>query len=341
MRHIVRSLLGWFERLVTPTGPVADVDPPAATLAFFWHFARQSRGVLATLLVLGLFTAGFDLLIPVCIGRIAGLVASHAPDTLLRDEGGLLAWMLVLVLAARPAAFIAEFLLTNQAINPAFANRVRWQAHYHVVRQSWTFFQNDFAGRIANRVMQTGPALRDVLVVAVDAVWYIIIYGGSAIVLLAATDWRLAVPIAVWFALYAALLRTVVPMLRQRSRRNSEARSLLTGRVVDSYTNILTVKLFARAEQEDRFVRDSIEAHTEAFQAQTRAITVMTAGLHHHWRRRAIDLAAVGPGSRVLDVATGTGDLAIAPAGRGAEVVGSDFSEGMLDRARVKAPQLR
>ena len=276
---MIRRLFGAFERLVPPTGPVADADPPASTIAFFWHFARQSRGVLATLLVVGLFTAGFDLLIPVCIGRIAGLVATHPRETLLQDQGWLLAGMALLILVARPFAIIFEFLLTNQAINPAFANRVRWQSHYHVVRQSWTFFQNDFAGRIATRVMQSGPALRDVLVVGVDAVWYIVLYGSSAIVLLASVDWRLALPIACWFVLYAALLRVMVPKLRLRSRRNSEARSLLTGRVVDSYTNILTVKLFARAEEEDDFVREAVEEHTAAFQAQTRAITAMTGGL--------------------------------------------------------------
>ncbi len=265
--------------MIDPTGEVAPGDPPPTALRFFLSFVRQTPGVFLALLFIGLFTAGFDLLIPVCIGRIAGLVATHPRDTLFRDEWRQLAAMAAMILLARPAAFILEFLLTNQAINPAFANRVRWQSHHHVVRQSWTFFQNDFAGRIANRVMQTGPALRDVIVVGVDAVWYILLYGGSAILLLGAVDWRLAIPIALWFVLYAVLLRTLVPILRTRSRRNSEARSLLTGRVVDTYTNILTVKLFARAQEEDNFVRDAIEDHTAAFQAQTRAITALTGGL--------------------------------------------------------------
>ena len=248
-------------------------------MAFFWYFARQARGALSALLVAGMFTAGFDLLIPVCIGRIVGLVAHHSRETLLRDESGQLLAMGALILIARPAALLSEFLLTNQAINPSFSNRIRWQSHWHVIRQSWSYFQNDFAGRIANRVVQTGPALRDVLVVGVDAVWYIVLYGGSSILLLGAVDWRLAVPIAAWFVLYGVLLRVMVPRLRERSRAVSEARSLLTGRVVDSYTNILTVKLFARAEEEDDFVREAIDAHTLAFQAQTRAITAMTGGL--------------------------------------------------------------
>ena len=276
---LFRRVVSFFERLVAPAGPVPTASPPAGTIAFFWYFARQARGVLLALLVAGLFTAGFDLLIPVCIGRIAGLVATHSRETLFAEQGGQLLAMAALILLARPAALLSEFLLTNQSINPALANRIRWQSHWHVVRQSWTFFQNDFAGRIANRVIQTGPALRDVMVVGVDAVWYIVLYGGSAIVLLGAVDWRLAVPIAAWFVLYGWLLTAMVPRLRERSRANSEARSLLTGRVVDSYTNILTVKLFARADEEDDFVREALLAHTETFQAQTRAITALTGGL--------------------------------------------------------------
>ena len=140
---------------------------------------------------------------------------------------------------------------------------IRWQNHWHVVRQSWTFFQNDFAGRIANRVLQTGPALRESLVMAFDAAWYIIVYGSSALVLLGRLDWRLTLPHGDLVACYAVMLRYFVPRLRDRSRHVSEMRSTLTGRVVDSYTNILTVKLFARAADEDAFVRDAIDDHTE------------------------------------------------------------------------------
>ncbi len=276
---IFRRIATWFETLIPATGPVPAATPPDGTLAFFWYFARQARGVLVSLMVIGMFTAAADLLIPVCIGRIAGLVANHSRDTLLRDEGGQLLAMAGLILVARPGALLIEFLITNQSIQPSLSNRIRWQSHFHVIRQSWTFFQNDFAGRIANRVIQTGPALRDVLTVGIDAVWYIVLYGGSSIVLLGAVDWRLAMPIAAWFVLYWLLLRAMVPRMRERSRANSEARSLLTGRVVDSYTNILTVKLFARAEEEDGFVREALEAHTTTFRAQTRAITALTGGL--------------------------------------------------------------
>src|ERR1700741_4456780 len=123
--------------------------------------------------------------------------------------------------------------------------------------------------------MQTGPSLRESVVSATNAVWYIVVYGGGAVALMASNDVRLAVPVVLWFAGYAALLRCFVPRLRTRSRRMSETRSALTGRVVDSYTNILTVKLFARPRDEDEFVRVAMDDLTEAFRQQLRLTTLL------------------------------------------------------------------
>ena len=148
-----------------------------------------------------------------------------------------------------------------------------------MVRQSWPFFQNDFAGRIAARVMETGPAVRQSAIAAVTAVWGILVYGCSAIALLGAVHPLLTIPIAFWFAAYGVMLRIFVPRVRQRSRRNSEARSLLVGRIVDSYTNIVTLKLFARLRHEDNYVREAIDAHTIAFRHQLRMMSLFTIAL--------------------------------------------------------------
>jgi len=268
-----------FERLIDPTRASGDMPPPQGLFAFFWYFARQARGLVAGLFVSGLFVALLDAAIPICIGRVAGLVATVRPGDLVRNEWPQLTVMALVLLVLRPCAIAMQLMIVNQAIFPGFSNMIRWQNHWHVVRQSWTFFQNDFAGRIANRVLQTGPALREVIVSTVDAVWYIIVVGGSAVVVLASTDYRLALPILAWFVAYAALLRSFVPRLRDRSTRVSEVRSALTGRVVDSYTNILTVKLFARSREEDAFVRESMDEHTAAFRAQTRMISSMRLSL--------------------------------------------------------------
>jgi ATP-binding cassette, subfamily B, multidrug efflux pump len=269
------SLFPLFERLLEPTARSPDAAPPEGLAAFYWHHARQVRHLIGTLFIAGSIVALLDTTIPVFIGKLVALATSHPPHSLLREAWPQLAGMAVVLLIVRPAAILCQQLLTNQAINPGFMNMVRWQNHWHVVRQSWTFFQNDFAGRIANRVMQTGPSLRESVVVGTNAVWYILIYGSTAIVLLGSRDFRLAIPVVLWFLGYALTLRYLVPRLRARSRSVSEARSTLTGRIVDSYTNILTVKLFARPRDEDAFVRSSVEDHTDAFRRQLRLMTTL------------------------------------------------------------------
>ncbi|HET6620142.1 MAG TPA: ABC transporter ATP-binding protein [Dongiaceae bacterium] len=264
----------FFERLVEPTGVPSEKTPPPGLAAFYWHYARQARWLVGALFCAGFLVAVLDATIPVFIGRVVGLVAANQPDRLWRQEWPQLVAMAAVLLVCRPLALLAQNLITNQAIVPGLTNLIRWQSHWHVVRQSWSFFQNDFAGRIANRVMQTGPALRESVVAATNAVWYITVYGGSAIVLTASNDPRLSIPMALWFCSYVVLLRIFVPRLRDRSREMSEVRSALTGRVVDSYTNIQTVKLFARPRDEDAVVRDSVDDHTRAYHKQQRIITL-------------------------------------------------------------------
>jgi ATP-binding cassette subfamily B multidrug efflux pump len=272
-------MLRRFEALLDPTAGTPAPPPNAGLLSFYWFYIRQVRGLTAALFVCGGLIAVLDTMIPAFIGRVVSLVSSHTPETLFHDEGTVFLGMAAVLLILRPIGFVAHSVLVNQIVNPGFSNMIRWQNHWHVVRQSWTFFQNDFAGRIANRVLQTGPALRESLVMAFDAAWYILVYGSSALVLLGRLDWRLTLPMLVWFGCYALMLRYFVPRLRDRSRRVSEMRSTLTGRVVDSYTNILTVKLFARARDEDEFVRDAIDDHTIAFRDQTRMTTAYTVTL--------------------------------------------------------------
>jgi ATP-binding cassette subfamily B multidrug efflux pump len=272
-------MLRRFEALLDPTAGTPAPPPNAGLQHFYWFYIRQVRGLTVALFVFGGLIAILDTMIPAFIGRVVSLVSSNTPASLFREHGMVLAGMAAVLLVLRPLSFVAHGVLVNQIVNPGFSNMIRWQNHWHVVRQSWTFFQNDFAGRIANRVLQTGPALRESLVMAFDAAWYILVYGSSALVLLGRLDWRLTLPMLIWFACYAVMLRYFVPRLRDRSRRVSEMRSTLTGRVVDSYTNILTVKLFARAADEDQFVRDAIDDHTAAFRDQTRMTTAYTSTL--------------------------------------------------------------
>src|SRR5204863_7035096 len=238
-------MLRFFERFLEPTAHSPDAPPPVlgspqALWRFYWHFVRQTPGPLAALFATGFCVAITDALIPVCLGRIVSLVSSTAPEAIWPEAGGQLLLMAALFLVFRPAAHFAQLIVANLMLVPGLTNLVRWQSHWHVVRQGWTFFQNDFAGRIAARVMQTGPALRESVISSITGLWYIVVYGTSAVILLAAADWLLAIPVLCWFALYTAALVKLLPLMRERSRRMSEMRSNLTGRVVDSYTNILT-----------------------------------------------------------------------------------------------------
>jgi len=263
-----------FERLLKPTDPPEQAEPPPGFTAFFWHFARQAKGLFAALFAAGLVVALLDSTIPVFMGRIVTLITASPPDELFAKFWPHLFGMALVLLVARPIALTAQNLIANQAISANVSNRIRWQNHWYVVRQSWAFFQNDFAGRIANRVMQTGPAIRETLVALLTSVWYILVYGTSAFILLASADPVLALPIALWFLGYLLMLRVLVPSMRDRSKDVSEGRSLLTGRIVDSYTNILTVKLFARAREEDAYVRDAIDHHTKLFYRSLRLNTL-------------------------------------------------------------------
>jgi ATP-binding cassette subfamily B multidrug efflux pump len=262
-----------FEKVLTPTDVPERPEPPPGLIAFYWHFARQAKGLFLALFVIEFFIAIFDTAIPWFIGRVVKLITSVPAERFVAETWPWLVAMAVVVLVARPGIVLARYLVTNQAIGGPFTNLIRWQSHWHVVRQSWAFFQNDFAGRISNRVMQTGPALRESLVSSITAVWYIVVYGVTALVMVAAADWWLTTPILFWFVGYVALLGYFVPKLRDRSKLTSEARSLLMGRIVDSYTNILTVKLFARPRDEDDYVRDAVEHHTGRYLAQQRLIT--------------------------------------------------------------------
>src|SRR5882757_7938170 len=265
-----------FEKALDPTELPSQSQPPAGLIAFYWHFARQAKGLFAALFVAGLIVALLDSTIPVFMGRIVTLVTSSKPETLWTENWHVLAGMALVLLLFRPLAMTAQNLVSNQAIAVNVSNMIRWQNHFHVSRQSWAFFQNDFAGRIANRVMQTGPAVRESLVALITGVWYIMVYGTAALILLASADKWLAVPIVIWFGGYIVMLRIFVPRMRDRSKQVSEARSWLVGRIVDTYTNILTVKLFARARDEDAYVREAFEEHTGLFYNSLRLNTLFS-----------------------------------------------------------------
>ncbi len=247
--------------------------PPAGLLAFYWHFVRQTKGWYGAMFAASLAVAALDTVIPLFIGRLVSLMEASDRMAAVRAELPLLLGMVALVLVVRPLVLLADIAIRHMVLIPGATSMIRWQSHWHVIRQSWPFFQNDFAGRIANRVMQTAHALRESVMASIRAVWYIGAYGVMAYALMAMADWRLGVPTLIWFAAYLVFLWHFVPRMRDLARVSSEARSLVMARVVDSYTNVLTVKLFARLTDEDAYVRESVEDHRAAMGRHMKLIT--------------------------------------------------------------------
>ena len=267
------SLFKFFESRVEATTTPPPGPPPPGLLAFYWHFIRQTRALFFAMLLSCLLLALSDTVLPVLIGKLVALMAATDRKAALRDAWPTLAGMVGFMLVLRPAVLLFDSLLRFNAVMPGLTSLVRWQNHWHVVRQSWPFFQDDFAGRIANRVVQTGNALRESAVSGVRAVWYIVVYGLTSIALLWMADWRLAVPTICWFTAYVVFLCLFVPRMRDLSKASSAVRSKIVARVVDTYTNILTVKLFARPSDEDKYVQNVIEAHKDAIAAHMRLVT--------------------------------------------------------------------
>jgi len=193
-----------FDRLYSPTVLAENRQPPAGTGAFFRYFLDQFRGALYARMVLVALGAVADAMLPVFVGWIVGMLAVTAPGQLWAEHSGQLMIMFAVVLL-RPVTFVADQMARNHALTPNLVDLVRWQSHWHVIRQSWTFFQNDFAGRIGTKVMQAGEAIEMAVNTTIDAVWYALVFLVVAVVALAGMDPLLLVPIAIWLVAYAAL----------------------------------------------------------------------------------------------------------------------------------------
>jgi ATP-binding cassette, subfamily B, multidrug efflux pump len=267
----------WFETRIDATRIPDQGPPPDRLIPFFWHFVKQAKWLFVALIGISIVVAIVEASVPWFIGRLVQYLADHPPTAFFTVAQDTLILMMLVVLFVRPVVLVVQRMVINQAIVPPFTTLIRWQSHWHVVRQSLTFFQNDFAGRISNRVMQTGHALRETVVSLVRSVLQIVALCIGAAGLLLVQDVWLAVPTVIWALCYAALLWWMVPRQRDLARKASEIRSLVTGKVVDSYTNILTVKLFAKAEDEDQHVRQSMDELNAAFHRQQRMGTVFLA----------------------------------------------------------------
>ena len=265
----------WFESLIPVFPPIDGRMPPRNIVPFYVHYLRPVWPVLLATLVAGLLLALVEVAMFDFLGRIVDMVAEQPGAGFFQRHANELLWMVVITVLLRPVLVGVHNLLVNQAIVPGLSNRSRWLMHNYVVRQSLSFFQNDFAGSMANRVMQTGTSLRESAVQMVDSLWYIVVYTGTALYLFAQADWRLMIPLVLWMAAYVVIMWYFVPRAKERAWIASEARSKAMGRIVDGYTNIPTLKLFAHGGREQAYVAEAIEELAVKHRRQTRVTTGM------------------------------------------------------------------
>ena len=264
-----------FETLIDVFRAHDESQPPATLVGYYWRYCRQTWPFLVALMASGLVTSLVEVSILRFVGEIVDILRQTTPERLLQVDGRTFLVMGVVILVLRPLAQLAHDLLVQQTIAPGMTNLIRWQTHRYVLRQSLTYFANDFAGRIASNIVQSAASLRDSTVQVIDALWFVTVFSASALTILAETDWRLTLPLGAWIVVYATTLALFVPRIRERSQVLANRRAVLTGRIVDSYTNIQAVKLFAHLEREDDHAREALKAHTDDFQRQTRLITLM------------------------------------------------------------------
>ncbi|BDA85830.1 multidrug ABC transporter ATP-binding protein [Aureimonas sp. SA4125] len=256
------------------TRRVGYLDPlPRDANRFIWHFAKQAKWPLIGLLVTGGLTGGVEAVLFTGVGMIIDALEQSTPATLMANHFWLLLGLALLTLVGRTVVLFAASVLEEQVISPSFYNRVRWQAYRRLMEQPYTFFQNDFAGRIAQKVQQVGEATGDFIVTTLQTFWSFITFILLAVTILGALDWKMAAVLLVWSVGYVWIVRVLLPKIRIYGRATADARSVVSGRVVDSFTNILSVKLFDPSRKVDEFVRDGFASYVGKVRQLTRALT--------------------------------------------------------------------
>ncbi|MGU3402325.1 ABC transporter ATP-binding protein [Methylobacterium brachiatum] len=267
----------WLERRVDPFAPFDETrTPPQTVLGFAGFYLRPIRAALAALFVIAVVAGTVEASLYLVMRWFIDLLATADRATVLSDHAVGLGLVFLLIALVRPLSIWLHEVLSNQLIVPQSTSQIRWRAHLYTLGHALSYFQGDFSGRLANRVVQVGPAVRELAVVFIDTLLYVAIYAVTAVGLFGSISPWLALPVLIWIAAYAALTTWFVPRARARSHKTADTRSVLIGRIVDSYTNILTVKLFARDREERATVRDAVEVHTDAYLYQFRLVTLTT-----------------------------------------------------------------
>ncbi len=302
-----------FEKLIDPFAETELDVPPKGFAAFCWYYTKPAWRILALVSLFGAAIAILEVYIFTFLGDLVNWLDAADKETFLRDNGWSLLTMACVLLVVRPLAETVWQFLFHQGVMGTYPMSVRWRVHRYLLRQSVSFYQNDFAGRIANKLMQTALGVREVVTRIADILVYVAVYFTSTVVVVSNANLWYCAPFLIWLAAYLVVLRVFIPRLRDISKQQADARSLMMGHVVDAYTNIATVKLFSHAAREEDYARTSMTSFLKTVFSQMRLVTLLNIVLTVI---NMLLLTSVGGLSIALwqaDVVT-TGDIAIAVA---------------------------
>ncbi|SBW12917.1 Uncharacterized ABC transporter ATP-binding protein HI_1051 [uncultured Alphaproteobacteria bacterium] len=284
-------MFSWFERRLDPYPDETPTQPPSGLFPFLWHYARPVWPWLALMSVCSMLIAAGEVTLFRFLGDIVDWLSHADRASFLATEGGKLLAMAFVVLIGLPLLAGFNSLVMHQVLMGNFPMIARWQMHRFLLRHSMAFFADEFAGRVSTKLMQTSLAIRETVMKVLDVFVYVATYFISMVAVVSAADARLAVPLVVWIVVYTATVAYFVPRLRKVSSEQADARSQMTGRIVDSYANIATVKLFSHASREEAYSRDAMDAFLKTVHRQMRMVTLFQASVYSY---NCLALAAVG-----------------------------------------------
>lgn len=276
---MLKKYFRFFETACDSFPPQLPPRPPATLLRFIFHYAKPFRALLIASAILSAVIALVEVWLFAFMGSMVDWLSAASRENFWEENRLQLIGVSAVVLLGLPALTFFYESIVHQGLLGPFAMRTRWQAHRYLLRQSLEFFQNDFAGRVTAKLMQTALGVRDSVIHVTEMLLYAMVYFFGAVALFAASDLRLTAPMLVWLAGYIFAVWYFVPRLRRAAMQQAEARSMVTGRVVDSYTNITTVKMFAHTEHEDRYAREGMEEFLQTVHKQMRLSTLLATTL--------------------------------------------------------------
>ncbi|EPJ2745774.1 ABC transporter ATP-binding protein [Vibrio parahaemolyticus] len=262
-----------FEGFTEPFPKSTPDQPPSGIFAFLRHYTRGYEKPLIIISLMSTIVAIVEVMLFGAMGQLVDWLSTSNPETFLQDNRADLIFYGVLLLVVMPLLVVIYSLLVHQTLLGNYPMSIRWLAHRYLLNQSLNFYQDDFAGRVATKVMQTSLAVRETVMKSMDVFVYVTVYFTSMVVMLAAADWRLMIPMIVWLLVYIAIQIYFVPKLKDVASEQADARSTMTGRIVDSYTNIQTVKLFSHSQRETQYAEQGMKGFLNTVYRQMRLVT--------------------------------------------------------------------